>query len=176
VDSLDSAQFLRSDVDDTATSHIIFNDGLSWTAKTRYFSINSSDPQPYDDAYGYFRGNIGLGKDSGASGSQNWYAEVNLPDDAVVTEFKIWFKDSDANDLTCNLDRRPLGTSSSSSMASAASSGTPGEGSDTDTTISNEIIDNASYAYYVRIQFPSGDTYTDLMFRSARIEYTTTGP
>jgi hypothetical protein len=147
-----------------------------WTPQTRYYSMCGTNFVEIESGYNFSRYVNALYKNSGDTNTQMWIGQVNLPDGATVTSFTVWYYDNHADNLTVTLYRIPLGTASASPMAEVASSGTPGDGSGTDTGIAGATIDNNTYAYYVFFSFSANNTGTNLKFRYARIGYTITGP
>jgi hypothetical protein len=151
-------------------------DGVYWGDKTSYLTINPPGCDPNDDGYGYARTSASLYKDA-AESTQYWSGQVNLPHGATVTAFRVYYYDNSASDLTVYLRERALGsTAVATDMAEVSSSGTPGNTYGTDTTITSPDINNNANTYYIYIVFPSADTGNSLIFRQARITYTTTGP
>lgn len=73
------------------------------------------------------------------SGSSSLFAEVNIPNGATITKAIVYGNDIS---LTWSLRRTTLSSGGSQTMASA-NIGTE------DTSISFELIDNATYAYFV---------------------------
>ena len=151
---------------------------ITWGAiKTNSYSINSIDFNPYRNTYNYYCSSASLFKAAGDTNAQSWYAPVHIPDDAEVTVLSVWYYDNTGlGDITVALNRKPIGTISPTTMASVASSGTPGAGSGTDSTITNAVISNSNYVYCVTVIFPSANTGNTLQLRSVRITYHTTGP
>jgi hypothetical protein len=148
---------------------------VHWSSMTNYYNVLAADFAAEVDGYQYTQGSNALYKDPGA-GTQTWRAAVHLPQGATVTAFKIWFYDNDAADLTVQLTRRNMDNTAPVLMAICNSSGTPGSSTGEDTSISNATVDNSLYSYYSAIVFPAADTSSNLVFYSALITYTTTGP
>jgi len=149
-----------------------------WGAtKISYYSMNPIDFHPYRNIYNYYCSSTSLFKTSGDTNSQTWYAPVHIPDDAEVTNLSVWYYDyTNSGNITVNLDRKPIGTTSTTTMASVASSGTPGAGSGSDLTITDAVISNFAYTYCVTVYFPSADIANMIQLRSVRITYKTIGP
>jgi hypothetical protein len=145
------------------------------TAKTGYYNVLAADFVAQVDGYQYTQASGALYKDPGA-GAQTWYAALHLPQGATITSFKIWFLDNHASDIMVQLNRRDMNNANVTPLALCQSSLTPGESTDEDTTISSATVDNTLYIYYCSTVFPAADTGTDLIFHSALVTYTTTGP
>jgi hypothetical protein len=80
------------------------------------------------------------------SGTGAMVASVHLPNGAVVTEFKAFFYDNSASDLSISLERQAF-TAGYSTQANVTSSGTPGYSSATTREITYPRIDNTSNSY-----------------------------
>lgn len=100
-------------------------------------------------------------------------APLDLPDGAIVTDFAVRFFDSDGTyNCSAHLNRQLYTSTSTSSMASVTTSGTPGQITLNTTTITNATIDKSTYAYY--IFFNTKEANTLLGLYNVRITYTTT--
>jgi hypothetical protein len=139
---------------------------------THYYSIpapafSPSWDIPYsNDAAAYIYSGIG-----------DLQAPVYLPHGAVVTSFKVFFRDYSSSDIDMNFYRidlmYPIALSFPvmSVLANVSSAGISGFGSKTDSTINNSTIDNTQYGYYVRAE--SGSWNSDnLSVIGAVITYT----
>ncbi len=112
-------------------------------------------------------------------------ANVMLPEDAVVTELRIWVADSSTNhNCTGQLIRiSPAsfsGFGTPTTMATATSSGDTGDffvaaPSYADSTIASATIDNGNYRYRLHVE-ASAATPGKFWFYGARITYTVTSP
>jgi len=151
---------------------------ITWGAtKIHSYSMNPIDFHPYRNTYNYYCSSASLFKASGDTNAQTWYAPVHIPDGAEVTVLSVWYYDNTGlGNITVNLDRKPIGTISTTIMASVASSGTPGASTGTDSTITNAVISNSAYSYCVTVYLPSADIANMIQLRSVRITYHTTGP
>lgn len=100
-------------------------------------------------------------------------APVNLPDGAVVTSLRAVVFDANAT-YTSNIRLvRQLQTSTTATtMAVASTTGSGGVQTITDNTISNSVIDNEDYVYF--LQFETKEATTTLALYSVRITYTIT--
>jgi hypothetical protein len=176
LDALDSAQFLRSDADDTATSHIVFNDGLSWAARTGYVILKADAFVPSQETYKYSRATWYLKKEE--TTSHYYRAAIQLPHGATLQEMRVWFEDAVTEDITVYMGEWVPGSGMSKYIFGATSSGTPGKSYLDDTTpfSGTETVDNVNKCYYLRAEFPSGVTSDQLELHAVRITYATTGP
>ncbi|MPZ94967.1 MAG: hypothetical protein GEU96_08650 [Propionibacteriales bacterium] len=84
---------------------------------------------------------------------------VSLPDDAVITTFRVTARDTSPADLSCSLWRTALaGTvGEETNLASATSSGTPGTTTFFDHSISSAVVDNEAYGYFAQCFMGKGD-------------------
>jgi hypothetical protein len=117
---------------------------------------------------------IGVGGYLYNPGSINSYYEaaVNLPHGAKVTKVVVYYLDnSSTDDIWVGLAAIGMDIPDLSIMASLASTG-----ADTtnrvmeDTTITLDTIDNQSYAYWIEVGIPGGQS-TNLQIRGIRIDY-----
>jgi len=137
--------------------------------RTQYFVIGGEGFVPGSSAIEYLN-TYGMGGaciQAGYSGAL--VAPVHLPQGAEVTAFTVFFNDVSANNIDVRLDRLSHG-GGYTIMASVSSSGIPGYGSQTDTTISLPIIDNTTGSYHVYAYYGTGDCNIKVM--GALIEYT----
>lgn len=109
------------------------------------------------------------------------YAAVHLPNGAVVTAVRACILDSSVltNVTVLLLRRTPDNSLAGGTMASMASTGSdPNIRTFSDTSISAATIDNDTYMYYLRADFPAGASlYIDNPNLSGvKIEYTTDSP
>jgi len=107
-----------------------------------------------------------------ASANAYFYASVQLPHGATVTNFTIYWKDGGTDYVSCFLYRNNL-TSGNEAMASAASPTpeAPGTGSSYDDTIDYATVDNNKYAYWLALKVPPSASHLDYFFYSTVIEY-----
>jgi hypothetical protein len=111
---------------------------------------------------------------SGTSTTYYFYTDIQLPQGAQVNSFSVWVNDAAADAyVSVILARTGLNGTGFSTLASVSTSsvGVLGTQNLTDTSISNNIIDNSSYAYLVRVVFSRGDRGLNLQFFSAQIQY-----
>lgn len=101
---------------------------------------------------------------------------VELPHDAIVTELRsIWSDSESALNGSLELVRSDAATGVEVVMASAGSTGTSGLQTRTDTTIASATIDNETYTYFLRLSVPFEPSAT-ILWRGARLKYTITSP
>ncbi|MER3457411.1 MAG: hypothetical protein C4309_00965 [Chloroflexota bacterium] len=99
-------------------------------------------------------------------------ANLNLPNGAILTEFRFYYYDaSDGRDATAELRRTDF-MGNIDSLASVSSSGTPGFSSVATTNIQPNTINNASYAYAVHVYLNPGSNPDRLRLYGIRIGYT----
>ncbi len=107
-----------------------------------------------------------------------YFAPVNLPDGAIVTDFKMYYyKEDAAATITAELDRVDPSTGGIVGMALVVGSSTSGfSASVSDSTISNATIDNSAYCYYVEADLDNNNSVQDVKFVGVRITYTIASP
>lgn len=100
-------------------------------------------------------------------------AALQLPNGAVVTQFKGFFYDKSSSDLKIYLIRLSMTGGAYSFMAEVTSSGAPEYGSMTDTSISAATVDNTTNGYNVMAcATPAWDGTHNLRVMGASITYT----
>jgi len=85
------------------------------------------------------------------------YAAVNLPDSAIITDFRVWVYDiSPTVDVSAFLCRQDLSTMTADiqGMAAVRSNGASGLQEIVSDTLAYTTIDNASYKYFVGASLP----------------------
>ncbi len=124
--------------------------------KTRYYSIPGSAWLPYRENYVCYRDYRETWTTTPSV--SRWYAPVNLPHGAVVTELRAWVMDNDASwDITVYLTRQAEG--STAHMAVGDSTGASSSYQQlVDSSISYNPIDNQNYAYFVYAYLRSGNS------------------
>jgi hypothetical protein len=106
-------------------------------------------------------------------GTMTWFfASVQLPDGATVTNFTTYWFDEGTASITCHL-RRCMHPTSIFTMAEAYSPGVgaPQYGSSYDDTINYATVDNGQYMYMVYVDIPASSSHTDYFFNLAVIEW-----
>jgi hypothetical protein len=101
-------------------------------------------------------------------------APVLVPHGAIITGMTAWYSDVAAGtDIRIDLQDHVHGTSGGGLLASVISSGTPGEGSGTDNTISSGIVNNQLLDYSIIVSSTIGPwPGFNLVIRSVLITYT----
>jgi len=150
----------------TVSGNVTAPDLLYFPAKTDYFSLPSEAFQPASDVVYYNVGGAYL-----VSGAGGLVAPVHLPHGATVTEFKVYFYDNSASDLTIFLYRVALSNGPYGTMATLSTSGVPGYTSASAPSISFNPVDNANYAYVVNV-YCSAWNSTNLEIKGVSIKYT----
>lgn len=148
--------YWQDGVDRFYVSDDIYIDGtITIPATTNYYSIQGSAWQPANDYYDYYSGAYTY---TYTAGTTAWYAPVNLPHGAVVTELRAWLYDNDASYNVDVLLCRQTG-GSAYTMAEVSSTG-----SSTvyiqyaNSSISYSTIDNLAYAYFLYGMLRSGNS------------------
>jgi hypothetical protein len=128
LDGLNSSQFARKD-------------------QTQHYSCAANDMAPFASTTAYQAGLVGIYL---TSGNDLLSCAVHLPDGATVTGFAGDVYDNTAAYATYCVLYRGASNEEASELAGTPSSGvapTPGFTTLVDATISNAVIDNATYAY-----------------------------
>ncbi len=145
---------------------------LTWRAKTSYLSVPAAAFTARTDPNG--RTNDGFALSNSAGGT--FYAPVALPHGATVTDMTFYWWDNDSSrGITCTLRLDAMGQAGwfDTAMAEVVSVGSNGSGFSSTSSISEAIIDNQHYIYYLKWEMPAS---SNLAGRSVVIGYTTTEP
>ena len=93
---------------------------------------------------------------SSASGTQIFFAPVNLPQGAEVLELKsYWYDDNAGADLLIYMVRceyADSGATACSEMADISSTGTPGESNTFTDVVTDAFIDNTANYYHIKLE------------------------
>lgn len=106
-----------------------------------------------------------------------YYAPVNLPDGATITEVYVKYYDNDSGGITVTMNRVGLLTDSIEPIATIdlfAAGANPNYSSAYTTTIANGVINDNYYAYNAKVYFSTGNS--NLRLRAVKITYTVPGP
>jgi hypothetical protein len=142
--------------------------GITIGTAQRYLTVSGFAFLPASPSLSYDRTQQKLQTHSAGS----WYAEVNLPHGATVTELRCVVYDPDATyGTTVMLNEMLLNAGGGSAMGSVSSSGATGLQELVDSSASG-TIDNEHYVYSLRAI--TGGTLQAL--HSVRIAYTVTEP
>jgi hypothetical protein len=159
LDGIDSTQFVQK--------------GESFT---RHFSCAGTTWQEADSTATYEL----TGADrynTTATGNRLFRCNLNVPDGATITEVAFGARDTDntGNDVSCALWRTNMAVSvgTETNMASASTAGAPGSVRIADATVSQPVIDNGNYAYFLQCRNEAGTSANAIY--GANVTYTTTG-
>lgn len=143
------------------------NGEITRTAATGYYTAGSADfTASYPEDTDYV---IGGGVFTTGASAVVFLAPVHLPQGATVTSVTHKYIDNSVGeDNQCTLSRRTMSGYTEVDMATVWSSGSPGSGSTTDTTIDYAVIDNTLYTYYVWLRAVDG-----IITYGVVVEYTT---
>jgi len=146
------------------------------STQTRYYTLSNGDFSPFADTGLIFRdGSNGFLCSSSATVRADVIAGIHLPHGATVTSFKVyWYRDDASASGTCNLYRATNTDGTGAAMAGAPSDATTGNHSVEDTTISNAVIDNVNYNYWVYALLDPNNAEGDVLLRAVVITYTIT--
>jgi hypothetical protein len=129
--------------------------GALTEARTGALSIPGGAFAPADTANAYWlngRGEI----ISNASGTQTFFAPVNLPQGAEVLDIKsYWYDDSASADLLVTMvkcEYADTDATACTGMADISSAGSPGESNMLTDVITDAFIDNTANYYHIRLE------------------------
>ncbi len=109
-----------------------------------------------------------------AATAQTYYAPIHLPNNAAIVDVTYYFTDTTAMAETkVTLIKAPIAAAEAVTTIAEAASGqteSPGYSSTTVTLTATEIIDNAAYAYYLKLDFDPTDI-GKLYTRAVRVGY-----
>lgn len=160
-------RFILSD-DVYITGSLEVSGSINIPTTTRYYTIPGCAWQPINHFYEFYSSATTY---TTTLGTTYWYAPVNLPHGAVVTELMAWLLDNDGTDIDVTLYRQYV--TSLYQMAFVSSSGSSGVYTQYPTTaISYPTVDNYNYAYYLYGRLRSGSSSHRL--GQVRITYTIT--
>lgn len=141
--------------------------------KKGYVSVSAAAFVPGAHFYEYY--SYGYSLYNWGTSNQFFYAAVQLPHGAKVTNFTSYWFDDNATDIHCILWRWcPVPPVTLQDMARADSTGDSGPGFSYDDTIDFATVDNAHFSYFVRLTIPPNLDYppnVDYFFTNAIIEY-----
>ena len=129
--------------------------------QTGYLSVPAAAFTPEDQLINFF--NYG----SYITGDGWFYAPVNIHNEATVTKLTFYWSDFSVSDARLILIRSFNGLEDQ--MAEASTSGSAGGGFSEDITISNALIDNTAYSYFLALDL--ADMHS-IYYYNAIIEYT----
>ena len=154
---------------------------ITLTPQTRHLSIPAAGFTLTSSAiYNSSGAGVNIQNDGNIFNTMVAAAMVNLPDGAVVTRVRAIVFDLNGDsgqNIRVEMMRKGLTglTGAPSVMADVSSSGTGDDIILSDTSITNAIIDNDNFSYYIQVTSPSGSIGTWGLF-SAIIDYTVTTP
>jgi len=141
---------------------------------TRYLIIGAGDMVPQSSSTSIYRSFASVVSFFAPAGqSTTVYAPVHLPDGATVTELRAFLHDNVLDgDVYVSLEAESLG-GGTLNLAVIFTEGTPGLIEAVDDTIQDGIIDNSTFAYYLRAFYtvPPVDGETYFKIRPVRIAY-----
>lgn len=109
-----------------------------------------------------------------AAVAQTYYAPIYLPNNAAIVELTYYFTDTTAMAETkVALLKAPVAADGAVAVIAEAASGraaSPGYSHATVTPTTTEVIDNAAYAYYLKLDFDPADI-GKLYLRAVRVGY-----
>ena len=147
--TLTAGQFYKATVKTTGVS----SDKLTIYLKPKatFVIVPTHDLQPDNDDVNFNFDTLDLTALDNVA-NQTWRATLQLPDGCTVSKFEIFYKDAGAATTLVRLLAATPGSDSTSTFLSLSEIFTSGSGvheSASDITITNALVDNTNYQYYV---------------------------
>ena len=100
-------------------------------------------------------------------------APISLPDGVRIYQVTLWYDDTNVSDnLLVHIVRNLPGSTTLETISSLSSAGSAGSGSTIDFSTLNNLIDNTTYNYTIRVNTTSNSSWTsDIKFNGVRIDY-----
>ncbi len=156
---------------------------LTWKTFTSSVSIPGLAFQPFDSTDILVRDLSGGGVTPGNGVSSRFYAPAQLPNNATVTKLTFYWADSSNVNGSAALYQTDLQGAESFMVQAFSSGGSSGGGggttvtsSSSSTSVSNPIIDNTQYSYYIYLNLPTDSNSATIKAYGVTIEYTITQP
>lgn len=155
---------------------IVFPDGSVQTtapAETGVYTVGGHNFSNRNGVGARFGQANGFGGGHFQSGSDPLIAPILLPQGATITKVSFYGVDLHTTNIQMSVKRRALQSSIASTLASHTSNTVSGLYSGTDTSISNAVIDNSQYLYYVNVELIGGGWHSqgELAVNAVVIEY-----
>ncbi|MEE9442702.1 MAG: hypothetical protein V3V99_08540 [candidate division Zixibacteria bacterium] len=148
---------------------------LNISTTTRRLAISSAAFVPGSSFHTYYRATSYLRLT--ATGANDFFAQVSLPDGATVTQVKVTYYDNDANyNGYIQLVKTYMASGGEIIMASALTTGTPGYTTVTDGSIVSETVSNDGYNYSLKADFGYSSNPVNMRLYGAEIVYTIARP
>ena len=146
---------------------------LTFKPITSYISLPGAAFHPSDEGHSYINSGFSLMPQN--TSYSGYLAHVQLPHNAVITKLSYSSTDWSVNNNSSVSLYRALPTGSETEMATVSSEGQSGVPATlSDSTISDPIINNKLYGYYIWASFPS--PADDFVLHNVTIEYTINQP
>ncbi|MEK6285146.1 MAG: hypothetical protein AABO57_05345 [Acidobacteriota bacterium] len=152
---------------------------IRFAPRTAYYSVSPTAFNPEVEGYAFSQQGGFIHPKPFPGFNQHWSAPVNLPDGAIMTEFRVLIdEDDDTQNVEINLFRVPQDyeytqpEKLASITSNTTSSSNPTKKFYTDATIDSPVIDNSTYTYSVYFLVNS-DKFA---IGAVRIKYTYTHP
>lgn len=146
----------------------------SWTARTGKISIAAAAFTPANETTDFAKSDKSLNFQSGVIAS--FYAPLQLPDGATITEISLDYIDNIAGIFTMYLEGTDGSTTTQIADVSTSGASDPALRTVSSTTIADGTVDNDTNAYYLQLIFGADGGASSLSFRRAEITYTYTQP
>jgi hypothetical protein len=173
------ANYISNDGDNEGISidssgNVTVSGTITIPTTTRYYSVSPAAFVPLNDSSLWqINGVFVVCSDTS---TVTLYAPVNLPHNAIITKLTMdWYRVDAAASGTGDLVRGKS-DGSSTIMASADSDSSSGYHSVEDSSIVNPTVDNTDYQYFITITLNPNDTFDEVRFLRAQIDYTIDKP
>jgi len=134
-------------------------------------SIHPAAFNPYSDLLDYVLSDLYLRSRSTLT-LQNFYTDLQLPNGVTVTKVVLYGNRTNAGSVLQLRMFRNNRSGTSHGMASIVAGWTTGYSSSEDSSISNAVIDNANYTYFLILGLTMNVGIWDTYFSGAKIEFT----
>jgi hypothetical protein len=142
--------------------------------KTGYLTITAAAFTPGNVASAYI--NNGAVLTPSTTNLTCWYAPVNLPHGATMSQLALWYISESPDLVIIELTRRTLADGAEGSIVGDAAPASGGlyRRASYPITGAMQTVDNARYGYYVRLCLQYDGTGTTPQYHGSRITYTYT--
>jgi len=153
----------------------------AWSAVTAAVSVAGATFNPATPTGKYTRvtgvGSIYVDDVANAGAEDEFFAPIQLPHGAQITGFWATYWDNSAGSLDIELWRSRQNGATTTLIAAITTTGqTASWQTGSDLIITETVVDNVEFTYWLEADFPSTPQGQNLRLRSVRVSYTVTGP
>lgn len=155
---------------------VVIDGSLSMSAVSRTLSINASAFDPQDSFYQFDRLPLGQPALSGTANgnTMRFYANVSLPNDALVTGLVLNCYDDSSSTLQLTLYRVPNDPAGWVPLASVSSSGSVSSWTTFSAGVPSVVVDNAAASYMLLATWVVPSTYHRIRLGNVQVNYSVT--